>query len=768
MGRKLKQQRAHRSPTDPAIEKSLAALTLHRRDVILEAVAASAKELLRTSDLKKSLPQVTQRLGQATGVDRVHIFEVHADAASNGGSIAWHFVWSAPGISTPREFVEADGAMTSVGLRSWVPRLARGETIVGHVRNFEACAQPLFKLGGVQSALAVPVFVDDRWWGFLAFDDCLSEHEWLSAEIDVFKTLAELIGAAIARERSLQRLADANRIVENSPTILYRLSGQPPFPLTFLSQNIRRYGYDADNLVAAPHRWLELIESDDLGPVLEHIKTIVDGKAEHAQLDFRIRKPDGTNVWFEGEGNAQHDGSGLLIGIEGILTDVTVRKHAAERIAALARTDALTGLPNRAAFLERLNLALARARRSAAAFAILYLDLDHFKDVNDTLGHPVGDALLQAVADRLRRCVRETDQVARFGGDEFAVLQDEMEDIASAEHLATKIGEALAAPYLIEGNQIRSTASIGVVPYNKNIDGAESIMMKADLALYRAKDEGRNQFRFHIAELDQLVRERVTIGEDLHRALQLHEFELFFQPQIELSSGHVVGLEALIRWNHPKRGLLLPEAFVPVAETTGSIIAIGQWVIEQACRQIERWREQRIMPPIISVNLSAAQFKLTAGLDQLISENLARFHIAPGQLELELTESVLMETTERYNEAFERLRRIGVRLAIDDFGTGYSSLDYLRSFRVSRLKIDRRFIEGMTINPDDATIVRATIRLAEELGIEAVAEGVETAEQRQMLIAAGCKFAQGNYFGLPMPADRATALLHDGLRLPAI
>jgi diguanylate cyclase (GGDEF)-like protein len=395
-----------------------------------------------------------------------------------------------------------------------------------------------------------------------------------------------------------------------------------------------------------------------------------------------------------------------------------------------------------------------------------YLDLDHFKDVNDTLGHPVGDKLLQAVAERLMSCVRETDMVARFGGDEFAVLQDDIADTINVETLAAKIGEVISARYAIDGNQVHTTASIGIVPYGSDVTGVDAMMMKADLALYRAKNDGRNQFRFHVAELDEQTRERMVIGEELRHAIKRGELELYYQPQVELTSGSIVGLEALIRWNHPKRGMMLPTAFIPIAETTGSLASIGEWVIKDACQQIKIWSELGIAPPIVAVNISGAQFKLASQLDQIVAENLARYNVAAARLELELTESVLFETTQRHNEAFNRLRRIGVRLAIDDFGTGYSSLDYLRSFRVARLKIDQSFIKDVTTSADDAAIVRATIGLAHELDIEVVAEGVETAGQRDFLIAVGCKVAQGYYFGKPVPAAAASELLRRNLHLP--
>ena len=871
-----------------ALERPLAALAAYRRDVILEAVATSAKELLRSHDLRQSLPNVLENIGKATGADRVHILEVDPTAPREQGRMREHYLWSAPGISTPPHFANTKGkGGHELGLGSWLVRLMRGEPIFGHVKDFTPSARRFFESGGVKSTVAVPIFVDSQWWGLIGFDACRNEREWSPTEIDTLETLAELVGATVARARRLKTLADANHIIEKSPTILFRLGPHEPFPLTYVSQNVERYGYDAKELLANPATWLELIDSSDLSAVIANINLAVTGKADKIQIEFRLRKPDGSQLWFDSEGYALRDANGQLTGIEGILTDVTERKRsenelsfshillataienspdailivdandhiisfnrhfcelwnippellrarndkpilntvaarmknekefvarvrylydhpelhsheelettdgriierhsgplydkqqtylgrvwffrditekrrAAEKIAALARTDTLTGLANRAAFLDRLNLEFARARRGGNDFAVLYLDLDHFKDVNDTLGHPIGDVLLRAVAERLKSCVRETDMVARFGGDEFAILQDNLPDTGSAELLAGKIAAALSEPFVIEGNRVQTSASIGIVPYREDIGGAGAMMSKADLALYRAKDEGRNRYHFHVSDLDRQVWERVAIAHDLRRAAERGEFELYYQPQVEIDSGAIVGLEALIRWNHPSRGLLLPAAFIPIAETTGSIVAIGQWVIEESCRQIKHWRDQAIDPHLVAINLSAAQFKLVSDLDQTFAQNLARFHVAASQLELELTETALMETREKYDLALQRLRQIGLRLAIDDFGTGYSSFNCLRSCLVSRLKIDGRFIENVTTDENHAVIVRAIIGLARELGIEAIAEGVETAAQRAFLISAGCKLAQGHYFAKPVPAAAAGALL---------
>jgi diguanylate cyclase (GGDEF)-like protein/PAS domain S-box-containing protein len=741
------------------LSDALAILSARRRDAILEAVAMSATELLRSSDLPQSLPKVIEHIGVATGIDRVHIIEIGTDRPSEHSPVAQHYVWSAPGASTSIKYQEMTDSLAEVGLESWVPRLIRGETVVGNTRDFEAAARTLFERGNVKSVTAVPVFVDGQWWGLITFDDCRVERHWEPAEIDTFKTLAELVGAAVARARHIKTLADANRIIENSATILYRLSLRPPFPLIFLSQNISRYGYQADELLAHPEQWAQLIDRADLAAMVDDIRSIREGKMGSNQKEFRVRKPDGSIVWFDGHGRALRDGENRLVAVEGILTDITDRKLAAEKIETLARTDSLTGLPNRAAFLERLNLEFARAKRGPNRFAVHYLDLDHFKDINDTLGHPIGDALLRAVAERLQSCVRDIDMVARFGGDEFAVLQDGIEDTADVETLATKIGEKLAAPFTIGGNQMQTAASIGIVPYRSDVATVDAMMMKADLALYRAKNGGRNQFRFHVLELDEQTQERMIIGEELRHAIERGELELYYQPQVEVKFGSIVGLEALIRWNHPKRGLMLPGAFIPIAETTGSIVSIGEWVIEQVCRQVKAWSDLAIAPPTVALNLSGAQFKLASQIDQIVTENLTRYKVAPERLELELTESVLMETTQRRREVFDRLRKIGVRLAIDDFGTGYSSLDYLRSFRVCRLKIDQCFINDVTTSADAAAIVRATVGLAHELGIEVIAEGVETAEQRDFLLSVGCELAQGYYFGRPVPMAAASELL---------
>jgi diguanylate cyclase (GGDEF)-like protein len=462
-----------------------------------------------------------------------------------------------------------------------------------------------------------------------------------------------------------------------------------------------------------------------------------------------------------------HDRAWIIL-IAGLLVSGVVVAYLwasgryARRVGVLASTDMLTTLANRGAFLERLTMAFATSKRSASSFAVLFIDLDDFKDVNDTLGHTIGDALLRQVAQRLRNTVRPTDLVARFGGDEFAILQTDGSDPVAAATLAARVGTCLAAPFEIKGHEVRITASIGISPYLAEVEGPAAMMIQADLALYRAKGDGRNCFRFHTGQLDQEVHLRVTLAEELRLAIGGSELELYYQPLVEIRSGAIVGLETLVRWNHPTRGLILPSIFILIAERTGAIIPLGHWVFEEGCRQLKRWRDQGIAPEILAVNVSGVQFKRASDLPLEIAATLARWGIKPGNIEVEVTETVLMEITKKDGETFERLRQTGVRIAIDDFGTGYSSLKYLTIYPVNRLKIAQELVSRVTTDSRNATVVCAAIRLAKELGIEVIAEGVETKAQANFLLSAGCAYAQGYYFSRPVNAERATELLQHG------
>jgi diguanylate cyclase (GGDEF)-like protein/PAS domain S-box-containing protein len=428
--------------------------------------------------------------------------------------------------------------------------------------------------------------------------------------------------------------------------------------------------------------------------------------------------------------------------------DITERKRAESQIAYMAHHDALTDLANRVLFREHIERTLAQAKRRGDAIAMICLDLDHFKTVNDTLGHQAGDAVLKAVGDRLRSCVRQGDVIARLGGDEFAVLQVAPNQPHDAAALAARLVQAIGAPYHIEGQEVVIGTSVGVALSDDQCFLPDQLLKRADLALYRAKGDGRGTCRFFEAEMDAQLHARRALETDLRKALANGEFELFYQPQVTIATSEVRGYEALVRWHHPERGLVPPSEFIPVAEETGLVAQLGNWVVHQACREAAAWPAGLN----VAVNLSPVQFRGRTLVDTIVSA-LQTSGLAPGRLEVEITESVLLENNEATVDMLHQLRALGVRVALDDFGTGYSSLSYLRSFPFDKIKIDQSFVRELSTRADCLAIVQSITRLGASLRMTTIAEGVETEEQVRQLRAAGCVEAQGYLFGHPKPAD---------------
>jgi diguanylate cyclase (GGDEF)-like protein len=449
----------------------------------------------------------------------------------------------------------------------------------------------------------------------------------------------------------------------------------------------------------------------------------------------------------------------LASAFDGMAAEVSSREL---KISWMARYDILTGLANRGVFAEALQHEIARANRDGTSFAVLYLDLDHFKDVNDTLGHPIGDLLLQSVAERLRASVRETDTVSRFGGDEFALIATDLREPADAAALALKVLAATSEPVLIGDIEVRSGASVGIAVYGPDSADTDTLLSHADIALYRAKSEGRGTYRFFTDTMDAEVRTEFMLGAELRQAIVSKQLYLVYQPQVDIYTGRIIGVEALVRWLHPTRGVVSPGLFIPVAEKSGLIVAIGRWVMQQSCRQMKEWLDAGVAPPLIAVNLSALQFKTPRELENDIGAILAETGVPARAIELELTEGVLMDASREHGDVLLRLRKAGFRIAIDDFGTGYSSLDYLRRFPVDRIKIAQQFMFDPTEGSGDA-IIRAAIALAHELKLEVIVEGVETAKHLQRVKSCGGREVQGYYFSRPVQAEAMTALLRKGM-----
>ncbi|WP_371324921.1 EAL domain-containing protein [Dechloromonas sp. ZY10] len=443
-------------------------------------------------------------------------------------------------------------------------------------------------------------------------------------------------------------------------------------------------------------------------------------------------------------------------------TDISERKAAEERIAHLAHHDPLTGLFNRFSLEERLDQALLSARRERQQVAVMFIDMDRFKLINDTLGHHIGDRLLIEVARRLQDCVRESDIVARLGGDEFVVVLTGAESgMQAGATIAQRILQRLDSPYLIDGKELRSTPSIGISVYPGDGESAEELMQHADVAMYHVKECGRNAALFFTPEMNTSARERMSLERDMLSGLAEGQFELHYQPQIEAASSRICGVEALVRWRHPVRGMLSPLEFIPLAEETGMIEPLGSWVLAEACRQLAEWQQAGCPSLRMAVNLSA--FQLRSGkLIEEVGQLLAQYRIASGHLELEVTESVAMANPERAIGLLLELRNLGVELAIDDFGTGYSSLAYLKLLPIDTLKLDRTFVKDIESDGNDAAISAATIALAHNLGLKVIAEGVETIGQEVFLLAHACDILQGYRYSRPAPAAAIAALLREG------
>lgn len=747
-------------------ERKLAAEKLHQRDALLHAVAVSATEFLTAPTLDEAMPRALELVSKTVQADRITVLE---GGASRHTPPSLRYIWQAADVQIPIDarFFENPDLITGE-IAALQTAAVAGETFLSNLQTASGALKTMLEHIGVKTLLIVPIMIDGKPWGQIGFDSCKAERSWADFEIEILHTLAELIGNAIRRERYVSEIANANRIVQNTPTILYRMRGEPSLPMIYISQNIKLFGHEPAALIASPHLYQSLVHPDDISRLRSSMARVLEKDGQRGVIEFRFLTSHGDYRWVENRYTPIRDSAGRLAEIEGLLIDITERKAAEDKIAQLARTDSLTGLANRSTFIERLQQAFAGARRGSPAFAVFYLDLDHFKDINDTLGHPIGDRVLTMVGERLKASVRETDLVARFGGDEFAVLQADLGDTSDAGSLALKIGAALAVPIQLGGSLLRMTASIGISTYVPDIAKPEDMLAQADVALYRAKEEGRDQYRFHSEALDIQVRERVALADELRMAVERAEFELYYQPQVELSTGQIVGMEALVRWNHPTRGLIMPSAFIVVAEKTGNMAAIGRWVFDHACRQMSLWRKAGIAPLTLAVNISLAQINAADEFIRFVTETLSKWGLAPADLEFDVTESMLARASLSQNDVLERLHKLGVKIAIDDFGAKFSTFDYLKTYRVNRLKIPQSLIAAAAADPESAAVVRAIVGIARELNIEIIAQGVETEAQWAYLTATSpVTKVQGFYYSEPVPAKRAEELLKRGRISPA-
>ncbi|HUP95813.1 MAG TPA: EAL domain-containing protein [Burkholderiales bacterium] len=564
-----------------------------------------------------------------------------------------------------------------------------------------------------------------------------------------FISVMEDISARRAAEVALRESEEKFRqLADNIPEIFW-ITDARQRELHYLSPGFETLtGMRLPAVMDRPRSWLRVVHVDDR----ERVRLARKG-LPHAEYDieYRIVRADGGVRWVHDQAFPVRDASGNVHRIAGIGADITERKEAEEKLVYLAHYDGLTGLPNRLLFFDRLGQTLAQARRHKVLTAVMFLDLDRFKIVNDTLGHAVGDELLCQVAGRLTACTRQGDTVARFSGDEFVLIVNDLHEAEDARLVAQKVLLAFVEPFRLGNQEVFVSTSIGISMYPSDCEDEQALLKNADTAMYRAKESGRNNFQFYTPQMNARALYRLNLENALRRALERGEFRLHYQPKTCLNTGQVTGLEALLRWERPDHGLVPPADFVPLLEDTGLIVQVGEWVLREACRQIAAWQAAGRDPIAIAINISARQFA-DRNLGEVIKRVLDEYGADPRYIELELTESLLMVNTEEAVRALEYLKSLGLRLSIDDFGTGYSSLSYLKRFPIDALKIDRSFIDQITTDVDDATITRAVIGMAHNLGLKVVAEGVETQEQLSFLSANGCDEAQGYFFARPQPA----------------
>jgi diguanylate cyclase (GGDEF)-like protein/PAS domain S-box-containing protein len=519
-------------------------------------------------------------------------------------------------------------------------------------------------------------------------------------------------------------------------------------------------GLDESEVGNSKEEWFKRIHPDDRKNIETELFSHINGVMPNLQNEHRMLHKDGSYRWVLVRGLAVRNESGEAYRVAGSLTDVTERKIAEDQLLFDAFHDVLTGLPNRALFIDRLTHAVRRTtRKSKNKYAVLFIDVDRFKVINDSLGHTIGDKLLNAVSQRLLDCLRPGDTVARFGGDEFAILLEDLTNSLTVTQLIERVRERLAASFSLSGHEVYTSVSIGIAFNGSGIDKPEELIRNADIAMYHAKANGRDCYEVFDESMYEDVKASMQLEIDLRHAIDNNEFMLYYQPIVSVESNMITGFEALIRWNHPVRGLVMPSRFIPLAEETGMILPIGEWVLYEACKQMKHWHDKfpSDKPMAVSVNISSKQ--LTSDLINKTKQILKKSGIAPGSLVLEITETVLMENAVIILPLLKQLKSLNIKLQIDDFGTGYSSLSYLHNFPLDALKIDRSFINKLDSKKDKLEIVRTISTLAQNLKLYVIAEGVETENQLNKLKALDCRHMQGYLLSKPMSVHDAEAFL---------
>jgi len=740
-------------------ERKQTEAALQQRDRYLSALADVQNRLLAAEDVTSTYSDVLARLGRAADASRAYIFRA---TDSDRRAVSQVAEWCAPGV--PPEIDNPD--LQNFPLHEHLPqiaaRLAAGELVFGVPSEFPTAERECLEAQGIRSVLFVPLHVEDEFAGFLGFDQCDRVRHWSEREMQLLQATGRTLSLALSRQQTQQAL----RASEAKYRSIFERVDRGIFQTTragrYLSVNpslARLYGYDSpESLVAS---------ITDIGRQLyvnpnrreELIALVETGGDRISGCESEVRRRDGSTIWIAETMQAVRDCRGEVQYYEGTVEDITTRRHTEAQLRHQANHDALTGLPNRHWFARSLATVLESERQD---YAVLFVDLDRFRAVNDRFGHLAGDRVLCEVAQRLRDCLRDRDAIARFGGDEFAVLLAAIADpAAAAECIARRLLAAIELPVRLDGDDCHISASIGVVCGDRRYRRADDLLRDADSAMYAAKHRGGGGVEFQ-----RHLQRHFLARRDFERALRERQFHLHYQPIVCLETCTICGFEALLRWQHPERGWLAPEHFLPLAVETGAIADIGQWVLERACRQLHAWQQQypHARDLTLSINLAIQQFD-TPDLARAVADLLAALDLDPRCVQLELTEAGFSSAA--HCDVFEQLCRIGVGWCIDDFGTGQFSLAHLPQLPLAALKIDRRFVAALPASGPAAAIAQTILDLARNLQVRAISEGVETVEQWQRLREWGCRLGQGFLFSRPLPAAAATELLARGSAVPA-
>lgn len=735
-----------------ATDRSLAQEALRRRVELEKLIAGISTRFANLADaeLDSAIEQVLAELGHFLSVDRVHLMLMSDDDLS----IRMTHEWDGPGVSQRKEYY---GDLPVAAFPWWIGRLQQKlEVRIESVDALPAEAineRRLLERQGIRSILFVPMILKNRTVGCVGCTSLPKEVRWSDQAVALLRITGEIFLSAMERSRTYRALRDSEAryrlMAENSTDMISRSTMRGK--ILYVSEAARSLlGYDGAGAVG--RSVFEYILEEDHHILRDATRRIEEERMPQT-FSYRALHRDGSLIWFETTSRAIIDeATGKLTEMISVSRDISERRRAEEQIEYQAYHDALTGLPNRLLFRDRLTVALAHAKRQQSPVAVMFLDLDRFKIVNDTLGHSLGDELLRAVAARLRAVLREGDTIARMGGDEFTILLTDLAGPTDAAKIAQKLLDTVGHPLRVEGHELYMTTSIGIALFPNDGDTAEALLKNADGAMYRAKEAGRNSYQLCTPAMNSRAAERLSVENALRRALERRELVLHYQPFFRLQSRKITGMEALLRWNRPASGLVPPSTFIDIAEETRMIMPIGEWVLREACRQAKAWQGGGYPEARMAVNLSPRQFQ-QSDLIEVIADALSVSGLDPQFLELEITESTAMLNTERSIATLTELRQMGVRIALDDFGTGHSSLSYLRRFPIDRVKIDREFVQEIENSRSTRAIVSGVLAMAHGLGLAVTAEGVEKEAQAQFLADQGCEEVQGFLFARPVGVE---------------